>query len=487
MASTIHILVLLEEARSLPPAIRGLKGRGYTVTTLVAPFASKAVITFLRKHSVDVVLLVVRTGGAMRTIVRSLRQVRTAASTASLLIMGSHFQFEDVGMLLHAGVFSILPASCPPARLVKTVRQGLKNRQRLDHILQLSTRLEAAYAALSEDRKRLRVWSRDLSRLYGMNQLLAEQLNHKGVMQTLGVGLGEIIPHDFLSLFLKNGEQVWSSLQTEAPVDEAEIQRSLDATRQLGRQFVNADSSPHGATVRTRGCEFLLPLSLASEKIGLLRLVRWSNKPFDEYQSKVLTMIATPLALALRNADLYQQLESLAMKDALTEALNRRAFENILDRELKRARRYRSHLSLILLDIDHFKAINDQFGHQSGDRILRELAAIVKKAIREIDVLVRYGGEEFVVVLPGTKLDEAMGVAHRIKSAIDGYPFLNEGANIQLTVSMGVAHYPDPDVGSSGTLFEQADQALYAAKRNGRNRIEVAWRIEAAAAKVCHP
>jgi diguanylate cyclase (GGDEF)-like protein len=164
-------------------------------------------------------------------------------------------------------------------------------------------------------------------------------------------------------------------------------------------------------------------------------------------------------------------MQTLATKDELTSVLNRRAFTNALEREFKRAHRHGAALSLVLIDIDHFKNVNDCYGHLAGDRILHEMAMVLKKTIREIDVLARYGGEEFVIILPETNLDEASITAQRIKETVRTWNFSGDHLPFRVTVSIGVSHCPAPGINSPETLFHQADQALYIAKQSGRDRI----------------
>jgi two-component system cell cycle response regulator len=166
-----------------------------------------------------------------------------------------------------------------------------------------------------------------------------------------------------------------------------------------------------------------------------------------------------------------QELELLSNKDTLTGAFNRRYLNHILTVELLRAARTDSLVSVLMIDIDHFKQINDTFGHQSGDHVLKRMTAEIAASLRDYDLLFRYGGEEFVVLLPDTSLREARKVAQRLCQKVHLIRFSDALANLRLTVSIGVAEFPGMNTGTAEELLEHADQALYQAKENGRNQV----------------
>ncbi|HLG19583.1 MAG TPA: GGDEF domain-containing protein [Bdellovibrionota bacterium] len=168
----------------------------------------------------------------------------------------------------------------------------------------------------------------------------------------------------------------------------------------------------------------------------------------------------------------YQEtLRNMAMRDGLTKVFNRRYFLESLDRELNYAARLRQSLTCILLDIDHFKKVNDTYGHQAGDAVLRAIANALQQEIRRYDVLARYGGEEFVILLRATALDNALLLAERLRRLSSELEFVFDQKNASVTVSLGVASF-DPDNPKSGDdLVREADRYLYEAKERGRNRV----------------
>lgn len=175
---------------------------------------------------------------------------------------------------------------------------------------------------------------------------------------------------------------------------------------------------------------------------------------------------------------LEDRLHRAALTDGLTGLWNHTQFRDALDREFSRTRRYGGVASLLMIDLDHFKAVNDTYGHEAGNRVLCFTARSLKQAVREVDVVARYGGEEFAVICPQTSLDEATGLAERIRSAMAQRSMLPEHPELLITASFGIASTSDPRVQSVVDLINLGDQALYLSKRSGRNRITRADHID---------
>jgi diguanylate cyclase (GGDEF)-like protein len=213
------------------------------------------------------------------------------------------------------------------------------------------------------------------------------------------------------------------------------------------------------------------PLDFGDGDAGLLILgKRMTEAPYEEHELRLLRALADSSAVALRNAELLDRLRAQATIDPLTGCHNRRGFDEILDLEFSRARRYNRPLSLVLLDIDHFKRVNDEFGHEVGDYALQRIGRAVRHTFRSTDSACRFGGEEFALIFPETGKDEAERLAERLRVLIETLP-PNAEVPRALTASFGVAAYPD-DGRDIGALIRSADRALYLAKAQGRNRVE---------------
>jgi diguanylate cyclase (GGDEF)-like protein len=170
-------------------------------------------------------------------------------------------------------------------------------------------------------------------------------------------------------------------------------------------------------------------------------------------------------------AEYHEEIYRLAIIDGLTEVPNKRYLLEFLNRELARSARHDRPLSLLLFDIDHFKAVNDERGHLCGDHVLRELASSIKAVVRTEELFARYGGEEFAVVLPECTPEKARGVAERIRGLIEDAQFTFDGQTVQITISIGLAATVGSEALSALELIQRADEKLYEAKRTGRNRV----------------
>jgi two-component system cell cycle response regulator len=196
------------------------------------------------------------------------------------------------------------------------------------------------------------------------------------------------------------------------------------------------------------------------------------TKPFDERE--LLARVSNLLRLKRMHDNINEarsRLEQLAVQDDLTGLYNYRYLHTRLNEEFKRSERYRDPLACVMIDIDHFKRINDRYGHDAGDVVLREVSARLRKAVREIDVVTRYGGEEFLLVLPSTNFSGALSVADRVWRAVGNDVFTLPSTTERVSISVGVAVFPSRDIKTKDQLIKAADNALYQAKGDGRDRI----------------
>ncbi|MBW3561794.1 MAG: diguanylate cyclase [Actinobacteria bacterium] len=212
--------------------------------------------------------------------------------------------------------------------------------------------------------------------------------------------------------------------------------------------------------------------------IGVLELLdRGDGEPFDEADLHTLRSFAVQAAVAIENVRLHEATQQASVTDGLTGLWNLRYFQQRADEEVERAERFGHALSLAILDIDHFKSVNDQHGHLVGDQVLVDVARRVSGEVREVDTVARYGGEEIVIVLPETDLNGARLTAERIRNAVSAEPIETDAGPVRVTVSLGVAGYPMHGR-SAAELLQAADKAMYAAKESGRDRVE-ARRLDA--------
>lgn len=219
-----------------------------------------------------------------------------------------------------------------------------------------------------------------------------------------------------------------------------------------------------------------LPLRAGEEIYGAIEVLHTEPNAFDEHALGFFSFVALLAAGRIRSA---KHLEQLVYVDLLTRVFTRRFFEEQILREVERASRENTALALVMVDLDNFKEVNDRFGHPAGDAVLAKVAGILRDHVRRIDLVTRYGGEEFAILLPGASRDQAKVICERLRSLVQEAPLptAEGGGTFRLTTSIGIALHPDHTTAGSTTadvrreLLERADQALYAAKRSGKNRV----------------
>ncbi|MDZ5434208.1 GGDEF domain-containing protein [Pseudomonas fluorescens] len=212
--------------------------------------------------------------------------------------------------------------------------------------------------------------------------------------------------------------------------------------------------------------------SLSHEGEHLGELVFRRNQRFSEQEQGNLESLLAALLYPMRNTLLYRAATQSALRDPLTDTGNRIAMDQTLLREIEVSRRHLHPLSLLMLDIDHFKQINDTHGHSVGDEVLKAVAALIKQQLRNVDMVFRFGGEEFLIVLSNTNREAAALVGERLRLAVQTEEFVAEGRSVELTVSLGCSTLLPGE--SAESLLRRADNALYVAKREGRNRLTMA-------------
>jgi diguanylate cyclase (GGDEF)-like protein len=215
-----------------------------------------------------------------------------------------------------------------------------------------------------------------------------------------------------------------------------------------------------------------VPLLFQSRIMGILYLDDFTPRQFDREKLNLLAILSSFAAMAIHNATLHKRTKLMAITDSLTGLHNHRYFKQYFKQEMGRAKRYHKPFSIIMMDVDDFKSFNDSFGHAAGDNLLRILGAVIMETIRGVDVAFRYGGEEFIVLLPETRLDKAVLAAERLREAVQSGTAnkLAGPASSGVTVSIGVASYPD-NADKMDELFNIVDSLLYQAKRCGKNKV----------------
>jgi two-component system cell cycle response regulator len=368
--------------------------------------------------------------------------------------------------------------------------------------LRAGAELAAARGAAREaagDVDRVRDSADSDRRLAAVIRDVAEELSTPEIYRVLSRRVGRALGVRHCAVILADGDADSVTATVEAALEEPgmmetqilladypEIERALATRRPV--LVEDATTDPLYSEIRRRtaaaGRAFnirsviALPFSMA-ESLGVLFI---RTEPEDreltaadvEFGELVLHAAVAAIrrgqALETTRAD-NRRLEELATTDPLTRVLNRRALADRLAVEMDRARRFKADLTVLLIDIDHFKRVNDTAGHLAGDEVLRQIANLLEDAVRTVDIVARYGGEEFVVILPQTSPEGACIFAERVRERIARQEFSLGTRSIRLTVSVGLATFPAPDITSADDFFARADQAMYRAKANGRNQV----------------
>jgi diguanylate cyclase (GGDEF)-like protein len=218
------------------------------------------------------------------------------------------------------------------------------------------------------------------------------------------------------------------------------------------------------------GPSLFVPLRYSEHSFGYLSVYRQrGGSPFTTVERRVISLLAVWAAMGLQTMRLGESLKKLAVTDDLTQVYNFRFLKTALRREIRRAGRFRQQLGLVMLDVDNLKGYNDRNGHMRGSFLLRELAGLLAEHVRSFDLVAKYGGDEFTLILPQTDRDGACAVAERMRSVIEDHTFPLTAPG-SITISLGVAVFPD-DAEDQISLIQAADRALYLAKKGGRNRV----------------
>ena len=288
-------------------------------------------------------------------------------------------------------------------------------------------------------------------------------------------GMGILLLRENDSFRLKASGGLSADLQRA--VEEGALQELCSETLRRGEPLDIIESSrlvKIEPLVR-EGVVFLIAVPLASEKgtVGFLLLASKSEreKQFDFDLASLLSLLGNHISLIIDKVRVFEETRRLSITDGLTGLFNTRYLYSQLDVEIARVNRYGGSCSVVLFDIDNFKTLNDTYGHQAGDDVLHELAEIFRRVSRETDIVVRYGGEEFIIILPNTYEEDAINLADRIRRDVGQNIFLaDKGGGTSVTLSGGIASYP-LNASDARSLLNAADRALYAVKASGKNRV----------------
>jgi two-component system cell cycle response regulator len=327
---------------------------------------------------------------------------------------------------------------------------------------------------------------REQETLYRVSQALSTALTQDVVMEVGLTAANEIVSHDFAAITEYQSEGRRHVVRRAAGERALDFQglrfrdnTSLTAMVVKNRHYLpyRGDFDPKQQVLFTKKAKLkamesllVLPLVAREEPIGTLIVAAKAPAVFGTSVRETLQALANQLAVAMANARAVRQLEEMATTDGLTGCLNKRALLDQMEQKLLAAQRFGRKLSLIVTDLDHFKSVNDTYGHAAGDRVLKELGGVLRRVKRETDLVARFGGEEFCVLCEETDARGARLLAERVREELEKTEVATELGPLKVTASLGVATFPD-HASTAADLFVQGDKALYEAKNRGRNQV----------------
>ena len=367
---------------------------------------------------------------------------------------------------------------------------GVPNFFKAEHAERLKTFSNYAASAITNAKlySDARYYAEETAILYEISLAIAAGVGLEKTTQAIFRQLKKVIPTDlfFLALYEKQEKMVsyfmYQADEKRIDIEPFYLMQRPSLTRyviQKGETVYVPDFKAENSeikeedVIRVPGFDnrsFLgIPLILRGEVIGVLSVQSADPNAYNSRQTQLVETIAQQATIAMDNAKLFEKMQEMAITDSLTGLFNRRYFYMILNNEIERARRYSLRLSMVMIDIDHFKNVNDTFGHLAGDDVLKALAEVCKQLLRQSDNMFRFGGEEFMIVLPETDQEEALKVAERIRATVADATFETKKGRVKITISLGVSQFNPDEFSDQNIFIESVDQTLYKAKQAGRN------------------
>ncbi len=354
-------------------------------------------------------------------------------------------------------------------------------KEEVNRMINENLRLEEANRKLNERLIELYI-------LYQLARQLTLSLNLNEIFERAMKLIQEMLHLDEYSIMLFNPESGYLEIQASRGLPDSVITRCRVKPGEglsgkvagLAKPILVADLSKsddyiyYPESKYKKGSYLGVPLLAKDGRVlGVLNLHNPEPGGFSERDLKLYQAVAEQVAISLDNALAYQISKELTNRDELTRLYNRRYFFERLEKEVERAKRYQRRLSLLMIDIDHFKNYNDTYGHLRGDEVLRQIAKVLEKNLRKVDVVARYGGEEFLVLLPETEKRSAIKVGEKLRKAVERYNFhskMPELGKVRVTITVGVSSFPE-DAEDAYELLDLADKAMYLGKAQGRNQV----------------
>ncbi len=404
-------------------------------------------------------------------------------SQACVILYGEDKKAEKISEILQTGVYGFISRSNISKRLYETILGGIENRKSFIEIFRMMNDLKNINESIEKEKEDLRKKNQELNFINRLTSEAAYDLNWGMILpRILNTGFLNVLNPALFGMLYRIGSK-WNLAfhLSEKEINKKILDRLKEEMIQTfssisGESISIKDSDVHlyssdikisSAEAISLAKQVVLPLSLAGYPLGMISILPKNNDEYNDEKMELLSTVSNILAMSLKNAQEYHKLKEMAVKDGLTGILNRKGFQGFIQKEFHSATRYHKPLSLIMIDVDNFKKINDSFGHQAGDVVLRELSECLIGSTRQSDIVSRYGGDEFVILLPNTDIKQAEMLLKRVLSDVGNHVFEWESKKLSITISCGIStagelknHETEED------LISKADVRLYHAKHS---------------------
>ena len=459
----------------------------------------KKVVEFVKKFDPELILMdLMMPGVDGLSASRRIRNMKLS-SYLPIIVITARTDIKDMVAALEAGADDYISKPFEFEELQARIKNMLRLKKLQDRLVQKGREVTLANEQISrlnhvlvDTNRQLQKKVYDFHNLFEisfrvMGQLELKKLVKRALLNTLGVFTAKtamlllLDPENTerfeivdVKGFEKENLKEFIIYRHDKLVHYLELIKKPFQIRDVSREF--QDILPQ---LKKLDIEVVAPMFQNEEIVGLICLGKnIKDEPFTEDNLETLAILTNMLSVAVHNAQMYEKIKAMSYTDGMTGLHNYRFFRLRLKEEFARARRSGNVVSLLILDVDYFKNYNDQLGHPAGDNVLRELSVILRSTVRDNDIVCRYGGEEFAIILPGTDAVGSEALAERIRHRVEEKEFFNEKIQPQktLTVSIGTATFPE-DAVTLDDFIVAADRALYHAKKNGRNQVVEASQI----------